>query len=217
MADDASPFRPVKLPPFPDSGLIPGASAEDVMGLVVTPPILGQLASHETVTQARQAEENMWMYGTPTAPEPRGTFGQPVASGGFLIPPGAFDGLIDSVVNARPVLAAEKVVAYAEFPKELLDDMVTIRWRPETPEERAAAEARRAAWKAESNRKHAAAVAEWQQVCEQHADSPQLLAVLDIHQPTTDGSLECQHPYFGYESDPEDWPCSTYEAIRDAA
>jgi hypothetical protein len=43
-----------------------------------------------------------------------------------------------------------------------------------------------------------------------------VLAVLDIHQPDEDGRLECQHPYFGWESDAEDWPCSTYVAIRDA-
>ena len=85
-----------------------------------------------------------------------------------------------------------------------------------TPEERAIAEARRAAWKADSEARHAAAVAEWQQVRERYAGSPAILAVLDIHQPADDGSLDCAHPYFGYESDPEDWPCSTYEAIRDA-
>ncbi len=148
---------------------------------------------------------------------PRGAFGQPAVPGGFLIPPGAFDGLIDSVVNARPVLAVEKVVSFVHVSPDLLDDTVTINFRPPTPEDRAVAEARRAAWKAESDRRHAEAVAEWEQVRERHADSPQLLAVLDIHQPATDGSLECQHPYFGYESDAEDWPCSTYEAIRDAA
>lgn len=215
MTDDLSPYRRVTFPPFPDSGLIPGASAEDVMGLVVTPSaLLGDLTWPEMAAQACQAEENMWMHGTPTAPEPRGAFGQPVASGGFLIPPGAFGGLIDSVVNARPVLAVEKVVSFVHISPDLLDDTVTINFRPPTPEERAVAEARRAAWKAESDRKHAAAVAEWQQVRERHADSPTVLAVLDIHQPTEDGSLECQE--CEHADQLVSWPCSTYEAIRDA-
>lgn len=89
--DDPSPFRPVKLPPFPDSGLIPGASAEDVMGLVVTPPLLAHLASYETTMQARQAEENMWRYGTTTAPEPRGAFGQPPSRPGWHAMPAPFE------------------------------------------------------------------------------------------------------------------------------
>jgi len=33
-----APYRPVKLPPFPADGIIPGATAEDVMGLALAAP-----------------------------------------------------------------------------------------------------------------------------------------------------------------------------------
>lgn len=41
MDADLSPYRPVKLPPFPADSVIPGASAEDVMGLAVAAPCGG--------------------------------------------------------------------------------------------------------------------------------------------------------------------------------
>ncbi len=185
--DDTSPFRPVKLPPFPDSGLIPGATAEDVMGLVVTPPLLAHLELAEMAAQAWQAEENMWMYGTPTAPEP---------------------------------LVATKANYYLSISPELLEDhgwtdaipgMMRITLGTATPEEIAANDARRAA----RDITRTAAVAEWQRIRERYDYSPAMLAVLDIHQPSRDGWPECQE--CEHADQLVSWPCSTYEAIRDAA
>lgn len=86
-----------------------------------------------------------------------------------------------------------------------------------TPEEKAAAAERAAAHKAEHAAKHAAAVAEWEAVRARYADSPAVLAVLDIHQVDDSfGELGCTHPISGWEAESEEWPCSTFEAIRDA-
>lgn len=122
-------------------------------------------------------------------------------------------------------LLGEKIGYYLSISPELLEDsqwangipgMVSIALGTASPEEIAAADVRRAAWEAERARKQAAAIADWQQLRERHANTPAVLAVLDIHQPTTDGTLECQHPAYGYEADGEDWPCSTFEAIKGA-
>lgn len=131
---------------------------------------------------------------------------------GFLIPDAYRGSYILSGLNAT------KVVAHMHVANELLGDSVNVAhlFKPPTAEEEAAGKAAHAAWKAKRAEQVAAAVAEWQQVRKQYADSPAVLAVLDIHQPDPDGRLECTHPVFGYEGDEEDWPCSTYEAIRDA-
>jgi hypothetical protein len=125
-----------------------------------------------------------------------------------------------------PPLLARKVSMVVPMTPELLAEaqemsdaqalMVRLLDGTATPEEQAAADERKARYKAERDAKHAAAVAEWEATRARYADSPAVLAVLDIHQPDEDGHLECQHPYFGWESDAEDWPCSTYEAIKEA-
>jgi hypothetical protein len=151
--------------------------------------------------------------------------------GGFLIPDWMRESILAVAGTAQPVeprervesLEAVKANCYLSVSPELLEDMggMLAGWEkfafgPRTPEERAEMEARRAEREAERVRQRAAAVNEWEQLRQQYADSPAVLVVLDIHQPTDDGSLECQHPVSGYEADPEDWPCSTYEAIRNA-
>lgn len=135
---------------------------------------------------------------------------QPERSG-FLVPD-AFRGVI------LAGLQATKVVAHMQVTNELLGDTVDVShlFEPPTPEQVAASKERYAQYRAEQEAQRVAAIAEWESVRERYADSPAVLAVLEIHQPTVDGSLECQHPVYGYESDAEDWPCSTYEAIRDA-
>lgn len=123
----------------------------------------------------------------------------------------------------EPLLATKASYYLSISPELLADADATLAgWEkfvfgPSAPEERAEMEARRAAYEADRRKRHAAAVAEWQQVRDRHADSPAIVAVLDIHKPSPDGSLECTHPVSGWEADAEGWPCSTYEAIRDAA
>jgi hypothetical protein len=164
--------------------------------------------------------------------EPRGAFGQPLnPQGGFLIPDQLRNNILAIQDNAVPVeprehvvpLEAAKASYYLSVSPELLEDlhwtdgipgMMRIALGTATPEEIAAREERRARWQAERDAKHAAAVAEWEQVRQRYADSPAVLAVLDIHQPTDD--LECDHPVAGYEAWAEDWPCGTYQAIKGA-
>lgn len=123
-------------------------------------------------------------------------------------------------------LTARKLTAWVPASAQELADAEEMRKSMElaqrvyagtaTPSERQEFERNIAARDAERKRSRAAAVTEWEQVRERYADVPAVLAVLDIHQPADDGSLECAHPVFGWESDAEDWPCGTYEAIRDA-
>ncbi len=140
------------------------------------------------------------------------------AGSAFLRPPAAFNGLIDAALNARPVeprLQATKLTAYASVSREQLDEATSI-FRTPTPEEAAESHKRWLAHRAQKQADHAAAVAEWEALRQQHAGSPAVLAVLDIHRPDDEGRLECAHPVFGWESDAEDWPCSTYTAIKEA-
>jgi hypothetical protein len=114
------------------------------------------------------------------------------------------------VIPLTPELAAEVTDT-----SEAHARMVRFLTGTATPQERAEAAARAAAWKADRERRQAEAIADWEATRARFADSPAVLAVLDIHQPDEE-RLECQHPYFGWESDAEDWPCSTYEAIKGA-
>lgn len=134
----------------------------------------------------------------------------------MLNPDGWEDILATHVASARLALGVERVTAYIGVPAELLDDMVTINFRPSTPEEIALGEQQRAAWEAKRKAEHATAVADWRELRTRYAHSPAVLAVLDIHRPDPDGALECTHAVSGYEADAEDWPCETYTAIRDA-
>lgn len=84
-----------------------------------------------------------------------------------------------------------------------------------TAEEKAEQAIRAAAYKADREAKHAAAVAEWEALRARYADSPAVLAVLDVH-PVADDGLECDHEIAGYEADRIEWPCETIVAIRDA-
>jgi hypothetical protein len=79
---------------------------------------------------------------------------------------------------------------------------------------RAKAEAERTA---RATAEFEAAIAAWRQVCDQYADTPAVLVVLNLHQPTLGhASAECEHceRYDGTEQVP--WPCPTYVAVRDA-
>ncbi|HEX7630560.1 MAG TPA: hypothetical protein VF388_00390 [Lacunisphaera sp.] len=151
---------------------------------------------------------------TTDASEPRGGFLAPPTLMAPLIVEAAFAPLMvskmTSVVPMTPELLAE-----AQEMSDAQALMLRLLDGTATPEERAAADERKARYEAEREAKHDAAVAEWEQVRARYADVPAVLAALDIHQP--DGErLECQHPIGGWEADPEDWPCSTYVAIRDA-
>jgi hypothetical protein len=107
------------------------------------------------------------------------------------------------------------------IPQELATDIITagliaIPVLHRTPEKQAEAEARYAAWRAQREAQLADAVAEWQALRDRYADSPAVLAVLDIHLPVVDGGVVCAHPVYGYEADAEDWPCETYTAIKES-
>lgn len=140
--------------------------------------------------------------------------------GGFLVPEGLADGLIDSVRTAMEVQSRPRCVP-------MTAEMITeasrareARFREHqrfmaSPEGKAVVAARKAEHEAKREAERAAAVTEWEEVRLRYADSPAVLAVLDIHQPTEDGS-ECQHPISGWEADRIEWPCETFEAIRDA-
>jgi hypothetical protein len=149
-------------------------------------------------------------------PDPRSAMSQLAALAAPMVVAAAF----------TPPLLARKVAMVVPMTPELLAEaqemsdaqalMLRLLDGTATPEERSAAEERKARYEAERDAKRDAAVAEWEQVRARYADSPAVLAVLDIHQPAEDGSLECRHPVFGWESDAEDWPCETYVAIRNA-
>lgn len=214
-----SPFRRVEFPPWPDDGIIPGASAEAVMGLSLLPEFpAGQSAG---VSMAAIIDHYM-AHGLPAEgepvtteqPEPRGAFGQLAQLYAPLIV-GTMTALTEVRKMTSVVSVSAEELADAEGMREAEQQMIRLLDGTATPEERAEAAARRAAWQADRDRRHAAAVTEWEQVRARYADQPAVTAVLDIHQPTD--RLECAHPVFGYEGDDEDWPCSTFEAIRDAA
>lgn len=137
----------------------------------------------------------------------------------------SFAPLVAQAAFAQPILVRKMAVCVPMTPELLAeanemrdaqDLMMRLLDGTATPEERAEHAAHKAAHRAERDAAHAAAVAEWQQLRERYADSPVVVAVLDIHQPNDDGSLECTHPVSGWEAYDETWPCSTYEAIRDA-
>jgi hypothetical protein len=192
---EPSPFERVQFPPIPDSGIIPGATAEEVIGLALTPPLLAMLETAETRLQARLAEQHVWLHGTGA-----------IDVSDFDVP--AF------VRSASPLQLGQHMIAYMGVPNELLDDTVTVDFRPTSEMWKASAERRQAALQAERDAKFTSAADEWETLRAHHADSPAIAAVLDLHQPTD--RLECTHEVFGYEADAEDWPCSTYLAIRDA-
>lgn len=126
--------------------------------------------------------------------------------------------LLAAAIGTRPMplpMKVTKVVSYVTVSREQFDEARSI-FRVPTPEERAEAEARHAAYKARKKAEHAEAVTEWEQLREQHAGSPAVVAVLDIHHPDDEGRMECAHLTFGYEADAEDWPCTTYTAIKEA-
>lgn len=140
---------------------------------------------------------------------------------GFLVPDPLRAQLVDAVANPKPVeprLEVRKMSAYVSMSTEEYEEGTAFarayqEWSALTPQQRAARAAERDAQRAA---RHATAVTEWEALRERYAGSPAVVAVLDIHRPDDEGRLECAHPVFGYESDAEDWPCSTYTAIRDA-
>lgn len=86
-----------------------------------------------------------------------------------------------------------------------------------TFEQRRAADFRRY----EQNRadKLTLALADWRVVRDRYAHVPAVTAALDIHQPKDHGPFDgigCAHPVSGGEADPEEWPCSTFVAIKEA-
>lgn len=188
--DAPSPYRPVALPTFPDDGIL-DASMEEVIGLA--------LSGNHIYTRSPPRVIYCW-----EKPEPFGTFGEQLESGHGS----------DLVAIAGSMQQVTKMRAVVSMSQELRDDWVTISLAPPTAEQRVEAEARQAAWQTDRDRRHAEAVAEWERVRARYADSPAVTAVLDLHEPTD--RLECTHEVFGYEADAEDWPCSTYLAIRDA-
>lgn len=217
--DAPSPFRRVEFPPWPDDGIIPGASAEAVMGLSLSPEFpAGQSAG---VSMAEIIDHYM-VHGLPAEGEPV-TTEQPERRGAFGQLAQLYAPLIVGTMTA--LTEVRKMSVCVPMTTEMYEEVREIREGEQqmlrllngtaTPEERAQAAAWQAAWQADRDRRHAAAVTEWEQVRARYADQPAVTAVLDIHQPTD--RLECDHPVFGYEGDDEDWPCSTFEAIRDAA
>lgn len=218
--DGPSPFRPVKFPPWPDDGVIPGATVEDVMGLSLC--ALDLPAGQSAGERAAAIIDHYMVHGVDAALD--ATEARMLAD-----LEGPFTGLLGPLgITPQPgIPEIAKFSSYLVISPEVLDDyqwteaipgMMRVALGTATPEEIAANEERRARYLAEQQVKNTEAIAEWQALREQHAGSPAIVAVLDIHRPTEDGGMiECQHPVFGYEADAEDWPCSTYLAIRDAA
>jgi hypothetical protein len=140
---------------------------------------------------------------------------------GFLVPDPLRSQLVDAVADAKPVeprLEVRKMSAYVSMSTEEYEEGTAFarayqEWSALTPQERAARTAER---DAQRLAQHDAAVAEWEALRERYAGSPAVVAVLDIHHPDDEGRMECAHPAFGYEADAEDWPCSTYTAIKEA-
>lgn len=142
--------------------------------------------------------------------------------GGFLVPEGLADGLIDSVRTAMEVQSWPRCVPMtAEIITEA-SRARKARFREHqrfmaSPEGKAVVAARKAEHEAKREAERAAAVTEWEEVRRRYADSPAILAVLDIHQVGGYfGEVACAHPISGWEAESEEWPCSTFEAIRDA-
>jgi len=81
---------------------------------------------------------------------------------------------------------------------------------PERAERRARQDAERAA-------ALAAAVVDWQAVCDRLASNAPALAVLAIHKPANSyGWRSCAHCREGDECDLVGWPCETFTAVKDA-
>lgn len=150
------------------------------------------------------------------APEPRSGMSMLAAAAAPLVVKAAFAEPLMVRKMSVVVPMTDELLAEASDMREAQALMLRLLTGTATPEERAVFAERKARREAERAAAYEAAVAEWEQVRARHADSPAVLAVLDIHQPDDDGRLECQHPVSGWESDQEEWPCSTYVAIRDA-
>lgn len=79
----------------------------------------------------------------------------------------------------------------------------------------------RAKREADAAQQLAVVMVEWEAVRARAQNGPMaalLLALLDLHKPyTTFGSAPCCEDCMsgGYEAEPVDWPCETYEIIRD--
>ncbi len=131
--------------------------------------------------------------------------------------------ILANALRTRPVLEAKKTVAYLHMSNEAYaeyqaDVAAYDAWMALPAEERAAqAEAVRVAIAAQRAKQLAANTADWQATRDRYANVPVVLAVLDIHRPDPELSGQCcTHPVSGYEAEPEDWPCDTYTAIKDA-
>lgn len=126
--------------------------------------------------------------------------------------PRVHDGLMVKALTAHVVVPRESVEDGACI-MGALGDMMNRPQRQLTDEER---EANRARHEAERSARLAGLQAEWQALRDQYRDVPALLAVLDVHQPDEEHVGDCAHPYFGWEGDAEEWPCTTIEAIKGA-
>lgn len=83
-----------------------------------------------------------------------------------------------------------------------------------TPQQRAERQARQDAERAAAL---AAAATDWEAVCDRLAGNAPALAALAIHKPSSwAGWLSCAHCREGDESDPVEWPCETFTAIKEA-
>lgn len=116
---------------------------------------------------------------------------------------------ITAIIPTTPELIAEQADIRAGY--QLMHRIMS---GTATPEEITQYEARKAADKAETDQRRTTAITEWQQLRERYADMPAVIAVLDIHRPDGSDHLECE---LSEEDElPTDWPCSTYQAIRNA-
>lgn len=107
-------------------------------------------------------------------------------------------------------LTARKLVAWVPYPAELLSNAMSMHLvigQPYTEEERA-----------EMRREHEArwneVQTEYQRVREACAGQPAALAVLDLHRPHDQYGIECD--VSEYDELPTDWPCGTFQAIKEA-
>lgn len=106
----------------------------------------------------------------------------------------------------------------ASIPAALIPPYSPMRDLLRHPDQRRAAEEATARRIAAATAAYDTALADWRAVHDQHADSPALAAVLDLHRPALDHQgatcATCvQHD--GYEDvEPGDWPCSTYNAVK---
>lgn len=107
-------------------------------------------------------------------------------------------------------LTARKLTGWIQFPTELLESALSVSLigvKPLTEQEREELRQKRA-------REAAAALSEWEAMRARYAGVPAVLAVLDIHKPDGSDRLECE---LSEDNElPTHWPCSTFEAIRDA-